>query len=135
MHYFIVSIYYEASISQFSANIHSIIKYTQYSHGILSTEVSYNVILTFFVFSHGWLQRAVVDDHFGRGHARRARRLASAAAARLPPSHLLRTRTTDKQNQSLNYCHKILFKTIAFSSSTVIRIIIDETVCYYVIVC
>lgn len=53
------------------------------------------MILTFFMFPHSWLQRAIVDDYFRRRDARRAGRLASAAAARLPSGHLLRTGTTD----------------------------------------
>lgn len=45
------------------------------------------------MLAHGRLQRAVIDDHFGRGEARRARRLAGAAAASLTAGHLLRART------------------------------------------
>lgn len=48
-----------------------------------------NEILTFLMLAHSGLQRAVVDDDFGRGDAWRARRLACAAVACLPTCHLL----------------------------------------------
>lgn len=53
------------------------------------------------MLAHGRLQRAVVDDHLGRGDARRARRLAGAAAASRTAGHLLRTRT-EQHNAFLN---------------------------------